>query len=85
MRRGTGDRHTWGSLTAKDIRESVWTVSLRGIPPKSAAWGLSADEERTQHPWLPLPGSPAMPVPVMATRRGQRLPGSSCTAARQPC
>lgn len=59
MRRGTGDRHTWASVTAKDIGESVWTVSLRGIPPKSAAWGVSEGEEGTQHSLLPLPGCPS--------------------------
>lgn len=86
MRRGTGDRHTWASVTAKDIGESMWTVSLRGIPPKSAAWGVSEGEEGTQHGVCCLCQAP-LPVPVtaVAVQRGQRLPGSFCTAARQLC
>lgn len=36
--RDRGQTHL-GLFVTKDIRGSVWAVSLRGIPPKSAAWG----------------------------------------------
>lgn len=62
----------------EDIRESLWIVSLRGIPPMSAAWGVSEGEEGTQHRVCCLCQAP-LPVPVtaVAVQRGQRIPGSS--------
>lgn len=63
-----------GLFVTKDIRESVWTVSLRVIPPKSAAWG--SQQVRRGHSAVGCLCQAPLPVPmaVMAAQREQRLP-----------
>lgn len=82
MRGGTGQTHL-GLFVTKDIRGSVWAVSLRGIPPRSAAWG--SQQVRGGHSTVGCPCQAPLPLPVVATQRGQRVPAlqqGSCAKQR---
>lgn len=91
-----GEPSVWGEGQGTDTPGPLWQQRTLESPCGLSAWGafllrvqpggVSEGEEGTQDGvWCLCQAPLPVPVTAVAVQRGQRLAGSSCTAARQPC